>query len=79
LTDGNIATDDLLLQGSDYELRLAGQGSIVTGVIDANALLTTPDTEAPIAISGQWSDPSVIRDLERPRPGVALSPAPTGG
>ncbi len=79
LRDGTLWTDDLSITGSGYRMTLTGRGSLVTGQVDATALLSTRTTDAPLAIVGRWQTPVVFRDLERPRPATSLMEEGEGG
>ncbi len=81
ITEGNLATDDLVMLGDGYRLGVAGKGSVLNGLIDARAAIQTATRIVPISITGKWRAPMVSRAVEPDAgPGGPAEPGkPTGG
>jgi AsmA protein len=62
IANGILSTKDLAVTGQDYDVALAGRGSLVTGSLDANATLVMKTGSAatvPLTISGTWRAPLI--------------------
>jgi len=66
IAEGEIRTGDLFMEGNDFRLTLDGYGSVLSGTVDAKAVLTTTTETIPLAIAGTWHQPVIAREL---RPG----------
>jgi uncharacterized protein involved in outer membrane biogenesis len=72
--DGTLHTDNLTMTGKDFELTLAGRGSVLSGAVDARATLTTTDGDVPLVLSGTWREAVVARDDIALRPTLEEAP-----
>ena len=57
-----LSTGDLTLDGQDYTAALDGRGSLLTGLVEANATLATkadPGRTIPLAVTGTWRAPLI--------------------
>lgn len=80
--EGNLATENLVMEGNGFMLALTGKGSVLNGLVDARARIDTASETVPIAITGKWRAPVVARDVPEPAPEATppVEPArPTGG
>jgi hypothetical protein len=67
-------TDNLAMTGKDFQLTLAGRGSVLSGAVDARATLTTADRDVPLVLSGTWREAVVARDDIALRPSLDEAP-----
>ena len=68
IDDGTLHTDNLVMTGKDYALRLAGRGSVLSGAVNALAMLTTSGFNIPLAVTGTWREAEVDRQPPQPDP-----------
>lgn len=61
VSGGEIATDDLYVEGGDFRLSLNGHGSVLSGAVDARATLTTGSESIPLTVAGTWRQPAIAR------------------
>lgn len=81
ISGGILSTEDLVLRGTGLTVTLSGTGSVLTGLIDAKARLTTAGIDVPVAVTGRWRAPVIARDVAPAAVGVEGEAAalPTGG
>jgi AsmA protein len=72
--DGTMHTDNLAMTGKDFQLTLAGRGSVLSGAVDARATLSTADRDVPLVLSGTWREAVVARDDIALRPSLDEAP-----
>ena len=84
--EGDLSTDDLVMEGDTFRVALAGRGSVLNESVDAKARLTLGTAELSLVIAGTWQAPLVAREPTVPGPAVPTPPtlrptvpAPTGG
>lgn len=80
ITQGDLLTDLLRLDSPDLTLTVSGRGSILNGILDAKAEITSGALTIPAEITGRWRAPTISRDPDAPLRGEAAGLAePTGG
>lgn len=82
ISEGDLTTEDLRMEGRGYSVTVAGKGSVLNGLVSAKARVITGTTVVPLTITGRWRLPSVVRDTAPDASDdVLLRPTlqPTGG
>ncbi len=75
---GTLETHDLVAEGKGYRVAVSGWGSVVSGIVNAKATLSTaatgPTHEVPLTIGGTWWAPEFTLNSESAGRGNEASP-----
>ena len=66
---GEFRTDDLTMEGKDFRLSLAGDGSALSGGVKAAGRVATDGADVQIVVGGTWRAPTIARAAAAPNGG----------
>lgn len=64
--DGELNTGDLVMEGKDFRLTLAGRGSLFNSGVSADGQLAAGTHTLPLRVTGSWGKPVVARVRKPP-------------
>lgn len=77
IREADLITRDLAIEGPDASALVAGRGSILNGLIDGTATISSGGDTVPVTITGRWRAPTLAREEEDPAAGIEPAAVPT--